>query len=103
MGRCNRMQSPSQNRKKKKDHEALASAFMRIPRMNALTARCFLDMGISEIFQLSGRCPEALFADSRKKRPELPQEHLYVMRLAVYYAENESHEKHLLYPEAWKD
>lgn len=93
---------PTPKKKKKVDYEALNSAFMRIPRMDPETARCFLDQGITQIYELQGRCADAMFEDARKKRDTLTQDRLYAMRMAVYYAEHEDPDKNLLYPEVWK-
>ena len=53
-------------RKKKVDYVALASPFMRIPRMNVRAARALLDMGIKEVYELKGRDPNSLLADYSK-------------------------------------
>lgn len=90
-------------KKKKVDYEALNSAFMRIPRMDVATARCLIDQGITQIYELRGRCANALFAESQKKYPKLSQERLYALKMAVYFAENEEDpDAAKLHPQAWK-
>lgn len=75
--------------KKKKDYEALNSAFMRIPRMHVLAARAFLNLGFREVYEIAGRCPDHCFSEAKKLLAELPDGMLAYMRMAVYYAENE--------------
>lgn len=89
-------------RKKKVDYAALQSPFMRIPRMDVHTARCLLDLGLQEIYELQGRCAEVLFEESLKRRPNLSPNHLHTLRLAVYYANTPEPEPNRLHPEAWK-
>ncbi len=89
--------------KKKVDHEALNSPFMRIPRMIVPVAREFLDLGLREVYELVGRAPEALLEDARRRRPEVPAAHLPYYRMAVYFAENTPAETARLHPEAWRD
>lgn len=77
----------SMNQKKKKvDYVALASPFMRIPRMKVDGARALLDLGIKEIFELKGRDPNSLLADySKIKKPNA--ELLSYFTLAVEFAD----------------
>lgn len=94
---------PDETRKKKKaDVEALSSAFMRIPRLPVEAARDLLDLGYTDLFQISGRSPESLFAEIRKKRPDTPADRLPAFRLAVYVAENpDNPDRNKLSPAAW--
>ena len=90
--------------KKKADLEALSSAFMRVPHMPVRVARLLLDAGYTDVFQLSGRSAESLFADIRK-HDFLAEEKtvLPALRLAIYFAENESSpDKSLLNLHAWE-
>ena len=91
-------------KKKKVDREALNSAFMRIPGMRVEAARDLLDLGLREIYQLQGRAPESLLEDLLKKRevPDAETLRLPCFRLAVYFSENEVHDRSLLTPEAWR-
>ena len=88
-------------KKKKVDYEALNSPFMRIPNLNVEVARNFLDIGLTQIYQLEGRSPESLFADIKKARSEIEDDKLPHIRLAVYFAETPEHDKNLLRPCAW--
>lgn len=90
-------------KKAKVDVEALQSPFMRIPRMDIMAARSLIDMGIRNVYELQGRAPEALFDEARKRNPETPRRSLYAFRLAVYFAETPSPDRHLLCIEAWAD
>lgn len=88
-------------KKSKVDRAALASAFMRIPGMRIEAARDLLDLGFSQVYELSGRSPEVLFEDLCRLRPDTGRDRLACLRLAVYYAENPQPEQHLLRPSAW--
>lgn len=90
-------------RKKKVDYAALISPFARIPGMDLGAARDLLDVGLKEVDELRGRAPEVLFAEVLKLRPETPQNHLWAIRLAVYYAETPEPDSNLLSPWAWQD
>lgn len=90
------------NKKKKKvDYEALNSALMRIPRMDVAVARSLIDIGIREIYELSGRAPEVLFEEARTKKPTIPPEQIRYFRMAVYYAETNNPEPRMLHPDQW--
>ena len=96
---------PAVRRKKKKvDHEALNSAFMRIPRMNVETARLLLDQGIRELYELQGRSPEAILDEhcSMKKSKDKGV-HIQYLRMAVYFAETEDPSPAKLHPNAWNE
>ncbi|WOO40988.1 helix-hairpin-helix domain-containing protein [Rubellicoccus peritrichatus] len=90
-------------KKKKVDRAALSSSFMRIPRMKVEVARSLIDAGVSEIFQLEGRSPETLFAELKKKRDDVPDEHLAYFRMAVYFAENQPPDRKMMHPSCWMD
>ncbi|PWM31490.1 MAG: hypothetical protein DBX55_03025 [Verrucomicrobia bacterium] len=74
--------------KKKVDYAALASPFMRIPRMDVAAARALLDLNIKEIFQLRGRDPESIFEDLKKIRINPDASLLKSFKLAVDFAES---------------
>jgi len=92
---------PEKKKKKKVDYEALNSALMRIPRMDVAAARSLIDAGVREIFELRGRAPEVLFEEARAKKPEISEEQIRLFRMAVYYAETENPEPHMLHPDQW--
>ena len=77
-----------QVKKKKVDYAALNSAFMRIAGMKVDAARALLDLGFHEAYELRGRDPEALFADCKKHRKDLPPEVLKCIQAAVDFAED---------------
>ena len=88
-------------KKKKADVEALSSPFMRIPRLPVEAARDLLDLGYSQVYEISGRSPETLFSEILKKRPGTPRDRLAAFRLAVYVAETPEPDRNKLYPGAW--
>lgn len=77
----------AQPKKKETDYAALQSAFMQIPRMKVDVARDLLDLGFSQVYQLQGRSPEVMFDALRARRPQLPQDRLGYLRMAVHFAE----------------
>ncbi len=91
------------NKKKEADYAALASPFMRIPRLPVVVARDLLDLGLREVYELQGRAPEVLLAEMRRIKPATPDSHLPFLRLAVYFAENPQPERDKMHPEAWRD
>ena len=95
--------NPRKKKKKKVDREALASPLMRIPRMDVRAARDLLDIGVRELYQLQGRSAESLYEDVKAKKPESPEYRVPYFRLAIYFAENDEHQPHLLHPKAWED
>lgn len=88
-------------KKKKIDYEALNSAIMRIPRMDVAVARNLIDIGIREIYDLQGRAPEILLEDARRKTPDIPEDRIRFLRMAVYYAETPEPEQSKLHPDEW--
>lgn len=90
-------------RRKKVDYEALHSPLKRIPNIDIATVRDLLDIGIRQIHELNGRSPEALFEDIRKLRQDTPPDRLALLRMAVYYAENDPPDVALLHPWKWRE
>jgi hypothetical protein len=90
-------------KKKKADYAALASPFMRIPRLPVEVARDLLDLGLREIYELQGRAPEVLLQELQRRKPATPADRLPYLRLAVYFAENPEPDRGKLYPEAWRE
>jgi Lon protease-like protein len=88
-------------KKKKVDYEALNSALMRIPRMDVTVARSLIDIGVREIYDLHGRDPEVLLEEAKRKRGNLPPDHVQYLRMAVYYAEHDEPETALMHPSSW--
>jgi len=82
------LQIKMNQKKKKVDYIALASPFMRIPRMKVSGARALLDLGIKEIYELKGRDPNSLLADySKIKKPDADL--LGYFTLAVEFADSD--------------
>ncbi len=77
-------------KEKKTDYEALESPFMRIPQMKVDLARCLIDLGYRQIYDLAGRAPDSL-RDEVLNRPSAKQiPDLYPrLKLAVYFAETD--------------
>lgn len=92
---------PAARRKKKVDYEALHSPLNRIPGMDLASVRDLLDLGYSQIDELRGRSPEALFEDVQNLRENTPADRLAVFRMAVYYAETPEPDPRLLQPWRW--
>lgn len=96
------MPKPRQKKKEETDYIALQSPFMRIPRMHIDAARALLDIGVSQIYELVGRSPEALFADLQKAKPGRDSVLLPYFRMAVYFAENQPNaDAAKLHPSEW--
>lgn len=90
------------SKRKKIDYEALASPFMRIPKMDLIVTRSLLDLGFNEVYDLKGRSPEILFEDACKKNYDLSMYSIRYFRLAVYYAENKDNlDSNLTHPDSW--
>lgn len=90
-------------KKKKVDYAALQSPFMRIPGMNTAVARDLLDAGFRQVHELEGRAPEVIFGHIKDLRPATPREHLFRIRLAVYFAETPEPDPGRLDPWVWTD
>jgi len=95
----------SPRKKKKVDTEALNSSFMRIPGMKVGPSRALLDIGLREVYELSGRAPEVLYEEWLRipTAEESKEEFLPYFRMAVYYAENPEPDQKLLSIHAWQD
>lgn len=92
---------PHPDRKRKKvDVEALQSPLKRIPGMDLPSVRDLLDIGVREIDELRGRAPESLLEEIRALGKEPAVDRLAFLRMAVYFAESDSPDPHLL--QAWK-
>ncbi len=92
---------PVPEKKKKVDYQALTSPFMRIPHMDIRAARLLLDLEFQDIFNLMGRSPEVLMEEALKRKLVTQAELLPHLRMAVYFAENDSPEPAKLHPHAW--
>ena len=90
-------------RSKKIDKEAMGSSLMRIPRMKIEVARDLIDLGIREIFELSGRAPETIFEEIQKLKPSTEKWKLPYIRMAVYFSEVKLPDPKKLHPQAWVD
>lgn len=75
-----------------------------IPGVGKTTKEDFLQMGITCVEDLVGKDPEILYLDHcLKKGCQVDRCQLYVFRMAVYYAEHETHEEEKLKWWYWKD
>jgi hypothetical protein len=92
-----------QKKKKKIDKEAMGSSLMRIPRMKVEVVRDLIDLGIREIFELSGRAPETIFEEIQKLKPTTEQWKLPYIRMAVYFSEVNLPDPKKLHPQVWVD
>lgn len=91
-------------KKKKVDTEALNCSFMRIPGMKVEPARALLDIGLREVYELSGRAPEVLHEEwLRSRSRESKDSFLPYFRLAVYYAETTDPDPKRLSIHHWMD
>jgi len=93
----------SEEKKKKKDWEAIASPLNRIPGIDLATVRDLLDLGYHQIDELRGRSPEALFDQILSRREQTPGDRLPMLRMIIYYCEVENPDPARLHPWAWKD
>ncbi len=92
----------NKSKRKKIDYEALASPFMRIPKMDLIVTRSLIDLGLREVYDLEGRSPEILFEEACKKNCHLSMYSIRYFRLAVYYAENiDILDSNLTHPDSW--
>ena len=94
---------PLRQKKKKVDREALHSPLNRIPGIDLATVRDLLDSGYHQVDELRGRSPEALFDEIQNRRENTPRDRLWVLRMAVYFAETDEPEAALLQPWKWQD
>jgi Holliday junction DNA helicase RuvA len=76
----------------------------RIPGVGKKIARRLKELGFDDVYSLKGQNPETMFLqDCAKNGQKLDRCLLYVYRLAVYYAENETYEAEKLKWWNWKD
>lgn len=94
---------PSVTGQRDVDHEALQSPLKRIPNLPTDSVRDLLDLGIRQVQELVGRCPEALYADLVERRGPLSSERLAALRMAVYFAETPDPDPARLLPWSWRD
>jgi len=96
MGRTNK-------KKRKVDVAALQSEFKRtVPSLDIAVARDLLDCGFVHIDDIRGRSPEVIFEQARKIRPETPADHLWSIRMMVYFSETSEPERNLMQPHVWQ-
>ncbi|GHB89781.1 hypothetical protein [Cerasicoccus arenae] len=88
-------------REKKTDYAALSSSFMRIPQMKVDVARCLLDIGLTQVYQLEGRAPDSLLAEIKARKDNVREDVIAYLRMAVYFAENQPPDVRKLYPTEW--
>ena len=75
-----------------------------IPGVGPIIARNLVALGIFRVAQLRGKNPERLYRRLEKQEgAHVDRCALYVFRCAVYYAENERRDPHLLKWWNWKD
>lgn len=80
------------------------SPFESIPGIGPNLSRDLHDLGVHEIRELKGKDPETLYSRLIGIRgTHVDRCVLYVFRLAVYYAENETHDPECLKWWKWKD
>ena len=80
------------------------SDLLRIPGIGINIAQDLQNIGIHCIADLKGKDPETLYVqDCLYKGYQEDRCQLYVFRLAVYYAEHESHDPEKLKWWYWKD
>lgn len=90
-------------RKRKVDVEALHSPLKRIPGMDIPSVRDLLDLGIRHVEELRGRSPEVLMEEILNLREQTPPDRLGFLRMAVYFAETDVPDPHLLQAWKWQD
>lgn len=88
-------------KKKKVDYEALNSSFMRIPKMDTLTARHLIDLGYKESFELVGLSPEGLFEEMKKRNPKISKDVLGKLRMFIYFVETPDPDLKKMDPHEW--
>lgn len=75
-----------------------------IPNVGKRTKQALENIGITCVEDLKGQDPEDLYLkDSIKKGFEEDKCQLYLLRMAVYYADHSTHEKEKLKWWYWKD
>lgn len=77
---------------------------MRIPGVGVSIAKDLRSLGIQEVSDLKQKDPEKLYTDlCAKQHAHIDRCMLYVMRCAVYYASNATHDPEKLKWWNWKD
>jgi hypothetical protein len=75
-----------------------------IPGVGQSIAKDLQDIGVYKVPDLINKNPEELFETlCIKRRMNIDRCELYVFRCAVYYAENDEHDRELLKWWNWKD
>lgn len=75
-----------------------------IPNIGKKTKQALLNIGITCVEDLIGQNPEELYKkDCEKKGFQEDKCELYLFRMIVYYAENETHDAEKLKWWYWKD
>lgn len=92
-----------EEKEKKVDFEALCSSFMRIPKMDIVTARSLIDLGYKESFQLVGISPDVLYEEIRRNNPNVSKDVLYKLRMTVYFVETPNCDPQKMDPLKWTD
>lgn len=95
---------PQAKKKKRKiDVAALQSEFKRsVPSLDIAVARDLIDCGFVHVDEIRGRSPEVIFEEVKKLRPLTPSDHLWSIRMMVYYAETSEPERNLMQPHMWQ-
>lgn len=76
----------------------------RIPGVGPRTEEDFIALGFDSVASLKGQNPETLYErDCLMRGVKIDRCQLYVYRLAVYYAENQTHDPDKLKWWNWKD
>jgi len=77
---------------------------IKIPYIGKNTKEDLINIGITCIEDLKGKNPETLYdQDCKFKGYKEDKCQLYVFKMAVYYAENETHDEEKLKWWYWKD
>lgn len=84
--------------------KAMQTDLRRIPGVGKNMEGHLLQLGYTCLDDLKGQNPEAMYdAECRMKGEHIDRCVLYVYRLAVYFAENETHDPEKLKWWNWKD
>jgi hypothetical protein len=82
----------------------MKTGLRKIPGVGVNIERHFIDLGYDSVESLKGCDPQELYElDCLLKGGQLDRCLLYVYRLAVYYAENDTHDPEKLKWWKWKD
>jgi hypothetical protein len=95
---------PLANKKKRKvDVAALQSEFKcTVPSLDIAVARDLIDCGYFHIDEIRGRSPEVIFEQVKKLRPQTPIDHLWSLRMMIYFAETPEPDRKLMHPHMWQ-